>query len=230
MKKEANYSVLFMRDDTDVRSFRVSPKRLRTLLWIGGGLGVFALIGLIIGMQSFVGYRLLLNQKRELEIKLADAQLTQERAGNIGMMQKALGGKDPAADKTAATQPAAQNGSPAANPARAFAKVNSGAITVENMRTQVSGGNISTNFDLNNRAGSPLSGEVELLLLRNNGSLTPLEAPSADLTFQIQRFKHITVAAKLPDGVSRREVLGLRVEIKTSEGETILGETYSLGN
>lgn len=224
MKKQANYSVLFMRDDTDVRSFRVSPKRLRVLLWVGSCLGVLLLVGLIVGVQSFVSYRLVLGQKRDLEVKLAEALVDVERAGNIGMMQKALDDKGGKPQKDTA-----KNAAPANN-ARAFSKVSSGAITVENLRSSVSGGLLTTTFDLNNRAGAALSGEVGLFVLRNDGSLTPLDAPSADLTFQIQRFKRISASAKVPEGVTRREVLGLRVEIKNSEGETILGETYPLGS
>ncbi len=224
MKKEANYSVLFMRDDTDVRSFRVSPKRLRALLWLGGCLGVVVLVGLIIGVQSFVGYRLLLTEKRDLEVKLAEALVNVERAGNIGMMQKSMGGKD----GEAAGKPAPAQAQAGAN--RAFARLSSDAITVENLRSQVAGGSLTATFDLSNRAGSPLSGEVSLAVLRNDGVLVPLEVPSADLSFQIQRFKRISTTTKLPEGVTRPQLLGLRVEIKNSEGETILGETYPLGN
>ena len=226
MKKQANYSVLFMRDDTDVRSFRVSPKRLRVLLWVSSCLGVVLLISLVIGVRSFVGYRVALSEKRDLEVKLAEALVDVERAGNIGMMQKAQEDKGGKVSKESAK---AQSSAPAGN-ARAFSKVHSGAIAVENMRSSVSGGSLTTTFDLNNRGGAALSGEVGLFLLRNDGTLTPLEAPSADLTFQIQRFKHISASAKVPSGLPRREVLGLRVEIKNSEGETILGETYPLGS
>ena len=69
------------------------------------------------------------------------------------------------------------------------------------------------------------------LLLRNDGSLTELDAANpTDLTYQIQRFKRISAATRAPEGLSRREALGLRVEIKNSDGEVILGETYALGN
>lgn len=224
-KKDASYSVLFMRDDTDVKSFRVSPKRLRGLLWVCGCVGVLVAVGLIMGTHSFVGYRLLLAEKRALEVRLADIQVDLERAGNLEMMQKSLDEKG--GDKAdAAAKPAAQSGQAAG---RAFARVASGSIAVENIRTNVNGGALHATFDLNNRAGEALSGEVRLLLLKTDGTLQEMEWPAQDLTFQIQRFKRIATSAKLPEGVARRDVLGLRVEIMNSSGEMLLGETHALG-
>jgi len=220
--KDSNFSVLFMRDGSDVKSFRVSPRRLKLLLWIVGILGLLVTIALAVGLRSFVGYRLLLNERRSLESSLAEAQVNLERLGNLDKIQKAQGkdsGKGQAAEKT--TPASAQ---------RAFSLVNTGAMTVENFRGQVGSQSVNATFDLNNRASGALSGEIRLLLLRNDGSLTPLDVPAQDLTYQIQRFKRISTSAPVPEGLTRREALGLRIEIKTSEGELIFGETYALGN
>lgn len=226
-KKDASYSVLFMRDDTDVKSFRVSPKRLRALLWASGVLGTLLLVALVLGAHAFFGYNSVLSQKRALELKLADAQVERERSGNIEMMQKALGekdGKDATGDKPHAA-PQAQAG----QPGRAFARLNSGSIAVENVRASVGANTVHASFDLNNRAGEALSGEVHLLLLKTDGDLQELEWPAQDLTFQIQRFKRIATSAKLPEGAARRDALGLRMEIMNSSGELLFGETFALG-
>lgn len=225
--KNASYSVLFMRDDADVKTLRVSPRRLRLLLWASAGLAVVVLIGLIVGLRSFVGYRSLLSERRDLEVKLAEAQVDLERLGNLEKLQK---GGAPSAKESGKDAGHAPDKSPQAA-GRAFAKINSGTIGVENFKAQLSGGSLSTTFDLNNKAQGSASGSISLLLLRNDGSLTELDAATAsDLTYQIQRFKRISAIARVPEGVSRREALGLRVEIKNSDGEVILGETYSLGN
>ncbi|MGE4262884.1 MAG: hypothetical protein AB7E46_00250 [Desulfovibrio sp.] len=224
--KNASYSVLFMRDDADVKSLRVSPKRLRLLLWISVGLGVVVLIGLIIGLRSFVGYRSLINERRDLEVQLAEVQVNLERLGNLDKLQK---GAAAAPAKDAGKGQAAEKGSQPLS--RAFAKVDAGAIAVENFRAQVSGSTLTTSFDLNNRAQGWVTGGITLLLLRNDGTLTELAAQnSSDLTFQIQRFKRISATANAPEGLTRKEALGLRVEIKNSDGEVILGETYALGS
>lgn len=227
-KKDASYSVLFMRDDTDVKSFRVSPRRLRTLLWGGGVLGALLLVALVLGGHAFFGYSSVLSEKRALELRLADVQVERERSGNIEMMQKALGekgGKAGAEDKAAPAQHAAQPG----QAGRAFARQNSGGIAVENVRASVGGSTVHASFDLNNRAGEALSGEVHLLLLKTDGALLELDWPAQDLTFQIQRFKRIATSAKLPEGAARRDALGLRMEIMNSSGELLFGETFALG-
>lgn len=229
-KKDASYSVLFMRDDTDVKSFRVSPGRLRTLLWVCGCAGVLVVVGLMLGTHSFVGYRSLLAEKRALEMRLADIQVEMERAGNIEMMQKSMG--DKGGEKGGGKgggEASSQVSAPTQAGGRAFARVGSGSIAVENIRTSVAGSSLHATFDLNNRAGEALSGEVHLLLLKTDGTLQELEWPAQDLTFQIQRFKRIATSAKLPEGVARRDVLGLRVEIMNSSGEMLLGETHALG-
>lgn len=219
-----SYSVLFMRDDADVKTLRVSPRRLKLLLWVSLVTGVFVLIALIVGVRSFVGYRILLNERRDLEVRLADAQVNLERLGNLEKIQKggpAAGGKEKAKPAEPASQPVS----------RAFHKVNSGALTVDGLRAQVQGANIVVSFDLNNKAQGSASGDISLLLLRSDGSLIELTPSSAsDLTYQIQRFKRISASARAPEGLTRREALGLRVEIKNSSGEVILGETYALGN
>jgi hypothetical protein len=217
--KNSSYSVLFMRDDTDVKSFRVSPRRLKLLLWIGAGLGVFVAIALAVGLKSFVGYRTLLAERRNLELSLADAQVALERLGNIEKIQKSLGGgKEPAQDKS---QPAG---------ARAFARIDKGALAVDNFSARVAGGALSVSFDLNNKGTGSASGDITMLLLKNDGTMLLIEPASAsDFTYQIQRFKRISASARLPEGLTRKEALGLRVEIKNSDGDVILGETYPLG-
>jgi len=224
--KDSNFSVLFMRDDSDVKTFRVSPRRLKLLLWVTGAVALAVLVALAVGLRSFVGYRVLLNERRGLESSLAEAQVSLERLGNLDKIQKSQGG---AKDSGPAKNLAEGKASPAVAQ-RVFAQVNTGAMTVENLRSQFGAQTLNVSFDLNNRASGSLSGDIRLLLLRNDGSLIPLEVPAQDLTYQIQRFKRISTSGPIPEGLTRRETLGLRIEIKTSEGDLIFGETYALGN
>ncbi|MHC1752498.1 hypothetical protein [Humidesulfovibrio sp.] len=222
--KNSSYSVLFMRDDADVKTLRVSPRRLKLLLWISLGLTVVVFIGLVVGLRSFVGYRSLLAERRGLEVQLAEAQVSLERLNNLDKLQKTAAPAPPgngSAKNADKTQPVG----------RAFTKVDTGTIGVENFRAQLTAEGVATTFDLNNRAQGSSTGGITLLLLRSDGTLTELDVPSrSDLTYQIQRFKRISATGRAPAGLTRREALGLRVEIKNSDGEVILGETYALGN
>ena len=222
--KNSSYSVLFMRDDADVKTLRVSPRRLKLLLWISLGLTVVVLIGLVVGLRSFVGYRSLLAERRGLEVQLAEAQVNLERLNNLDKLQKTAPPATPgngSAKNADKTQPVG----------RAFTKIDTGTIGVENFRAQLTAEGVATTFDLNNRAQGSSTGGITLLLLRSDGTLTELDVPSrSDLSYQIQRFKRISATGRAPAGLTRREALGLRVEIKNSDGEVILGETYALGN
>lgn len=224
--KNASYSVLFMRDDADVKTLRVSPRRLKLLLWISLGLGIVVLIGLVVGLRSFVGYRSLLAERRGLEVQLAEAQVNLERLNNLDKLQKAPA---PAAPTNGTAKGA--NADKTQPVGRAFTKIDAGTIGVENFRAQLTAEGVATSFDLNNRAQGSATGGITLLLLRSDGTLTEIDVPSRnDLTYQIQRFKRISATGRTPAGLTRREALGLRVEIKNSNGEVILGETYALGN
>ncbi|OGR36398.1 MAG: hypothetical protein A2051_11465, partial [Desulfovibrionales bacterium GWA2_65_9] len=156
MTKDSNFSVLFMRDDSDVKTFRVSPRRLKLLLWVAGVVGLLVVVGLAVGLRSFVGYRALLSERRSLESSLAEAQVSMERLGNLDKIQKSQGlGKEPGK-----AQAQAEDKSLSAVAQRAFSLVNTGAMTVESFRGQVGAQSISVTFDLNNRASGSLSGDI----------------------------------------------------------------------
>jgi len=222
-----SYSVLFMRDDADVKTYRVSPRRLKLLLWFSAALAVIVVVALIVGLRSYVGYRSLLKERRDLQLRLADAQVNLERLGNLRKIQQDAAPAGKGASAKAAPTKAA---SPPAGTARAFSRINTGALAVDNLRLQLAGGTLRVGFDLNNRTGSAAAGSIDLLLLRADGSLSELDAaPSTDLTFQISRFKRIAVTAAIPR-TGRHDALGLRMEIKNTKGEVLLGETYALGD
>jgi hypothetical protein len=84
--KNASYSVLLMRDDADVKTLRVSPRRLKLLR--GSALcWPWWCWGLVMGLRSFVGYRSVLAERRDLEVRLAEAQVELERLGNLEKIQ-----------------------------------------------------------------------------------------------------------------------------------------------
>lgn len=228
-----SYSVLFMRDDADVKTLRVSPKRLKLLLWSALGLAIFVTLGLVVGLRSFVGYRSLQAERRDMEVKLAEAQVSLERLGNLDKLQHggaAKGDKPAKAGAEDKAQPDKIKETDKGAAARIFARVNNGSIAVDNIRGQISGGNLNLSFDLNHKAQGSASGGITLFLLKNDGSLTELAVSNpADLSYQIQRYKRISASARLPEQTTRREALGLRMEIKNTDGELILGETYALG-
>ncbi|MES9994637.1 hypothetical protein [Desulfovibrio aminophilus] len=223
------YSVLFMRDDSDVRRFRISPFWLKAFLYFQGFLLLLSIVGISIGATFWSGNAALRAERKSLELRLSEAEVQLERLTNIEKMQ--AGGKD----GTAAGKPAPAPAEPPApklppvNLRDLFGKVNTAQVTVENFQTRVSGNEATVSFELTNvQSVNTLSGLAELSLIRNDGQMLGVEANRADLSFQIQRFKHIRTAFSLPKGVDRRDVFGLRLEIKGSDGKTIFSDTFPL--
>jgi len=195
------YSVLFMRDDTDVRRFRISPMWLKAFLYFQGFLLLLSIVGISVGVTFWS----------------SNAGLRAER--------KASSGKAGSAPAEVPPQPKL----PPVSLKTLFERANTGLVTVDSFQARVSGNDMTVNFELTNvQSASTLSGAAELTLIRNDGQVLDVEANKADLSFQIQRFKHFRTSFNLPKGLDRRDVFGLRLEIKGSDGKTIFSDTYPL--
>ena len=88
MSQDGKYSVLIMRDDADVRRFRISPGLMRGLVW------GFALLVLVTGVGLYSGARFwaegarLAEEKKALERRLIEAEVQLERLSNVESILK----------------------------------------------------------------------------------------------------------------------------------------------
>lgn len=225
------YSVLFMRDDTDVRRYRVSPFWLKAFFYFQGFLLLFSILGITVGVTFWSGNAALRAERKALELRLTETQVKLERLSNMEKMFEANEPKGPQPPAKAAPAAPAEPPAPKLPPVNLralFEKVNTSQVTVENYQARLAGDEITVNFELNNTQSNTLSGTAEIQLIRNDGQVAPVETNKADLSFQIQRFKHIRTSFALPKGLDRRDVFGLRLEVKGSDGKTIFSEIYPL--
>lgn len=226
------YSVLFMRDDTDVRRFRVSPMWLKAFLYFQGFLLLLSIVGISVGVTFWSSNASLRAERKALELRLSEAEVKLERLSNMEKIMEANGPKDQAHPGKAGPAPAEVPPQPKLPPVSLktlFERANTGLVTVDSFQARVSGNDMTVNFELTNvQSASTLSGAAELTLIRNDGQVLDVEANKADLSFQIQSFKHFRTSFNLPKGLDRRDVFGLRLEIKGSDGKTIFSDTYPL--
>ncbi|WP_245628742.1 hypothetical protein [Salidesulfovibrio brasiliensis] len=89
---DSKYSVLFMRDDADVRRYRLSPFWLRFFLCSQMFLLFCAAGGMYLGYRGWKETKALNVENKRLEQQLVDAQVRLERLGN---MEKILKSYDP---------------------------------------------------------------------------------------------------------------------------------------
>ncbi len=229
---DLKYSVLFMRDDTDVRRFRVSPMWLKAFLYFQGFLLLLSIVGISIGVTFWSSNAGLRAERKALEIRLSEAEVKLERLSNMEKIMEANGAKEQAAPGKAGPAPVEAPALPKLPPVNLknlFEKANAGLVTVDSFQAKLSGSDVTVSFELTNvQSTNTLSGAADLTLIRNDGQVSDVEANKADLSFQIQRFKHIRTSFTLPKGVDRRDVFGLRLEIKGSDGKTIFSDTYPL--
>ncbi|MGE4424292.1 MAG: hypothetical protein AB7D39_18480 [Pseudodesulfovibrio sp.] len=226
---DSKYSVLFMRDDRDVTRYRLSPFWLKMFVFSQVFLLLCAAGGIYMGVRGFRINAALHSQKKDLEQRLVDAEVRLERLGN---MEKILESYDPAELQSllsAATTEAEQQPEPREdiNLNKIFTRTDTRQVGVENMQAKLTGRKLTVSFELNNlQASKSMAGQADFIYLTKSGQSEDAETNKDDLAFQIQRFKRIRTTFLLPEGMERKDLFGLRLEIKGKDGDVIFAETY----
>ncbi|WP_319581772.1 hypothetical protein [uncultured Pseudodesulfovibrio sp.] len=226
---DSKYSVLFMRDDRDVTRYRLSPFWLKMFVFSQVFLLLCAAGGIYMGVRGFRINAALQSEKKGLEQRLVDAEVRLERLGN---MEKILESYDPAELQSllsAATTEAEQPPEPREeiNLNKIFTRTDTRQVGVENMQAKLTGRKLTVSFELNNlQAAKSMAGQADFIYLTKDGQAEETETNKDDLSFQIQRFKRIRTTFLLPEGMERKDLFGLRLEIKGKDGDVIFAETY----
>ncbi|WP_018125136.1 hypothetical protein [Desulfovibrio oxyclinae] len=223
------YSVLFMRDDANVRRYRLSPFWLKLFLFSQMFLLLCAVGGVYFGMRGWKETKALSAEKKVLEQQLVDTQVRLERLSNMEKILKSYDPKELQALLTSAAEPAPKE--PELNLNRIFTRKDTRQVGVENLQAKVSRRKVTVSFELNNlQNANPVGGVVDFVFVRKDGTDARVKVNRNDLTFQIQRFKRIRTTFLLPDGLKADDIFGLRVKIKGDDDKVIFSETYPLYN
>lgn len=225
---DSKYSVLFMRDDRDVTRYRISPFWLKMFVFSQIFLLLCAVGGIYMGARGFGINASLHSEKKALEQRLVDAEVRLERLGN---MEKILESYDPtelqsllSAATTEAEQPQSQE---PVDLNKIFIRMDTRQVGVENMQAKLAGSKLSVSFELNNlQASKSMAGQADFIYLTKDGRIVDAETNKNDLSFQIQRFKRIQTDFLLPEGMDKKDLFGLRLEIRGKDGDVIFAETY----
>lgn len=225
----SKYSVLFMRDDRDVTRYRISPFWLKIFVFTQIFLFLCAAGGIYMGVRGFKINANLQGENKGLEQRLVDAEVRLERLGN---MEKILQSYDPAELQSllsSATNEVEQEQEPedAVDLNAIFVRVDTRQVGVENLQAKIAGRKVSISFELNNlQASKSVNGQSDLAFVTKDGNRLEVKVKKSDLAFQIQRFKRIQTTLLMPEGMERKDLFGLRLEIKGKGGDVIFAETY----
>ncbi len=227
---DPKYSVLFMRDDTDVKRYRVSPFWLKALAWCLGGLLLMALLGLAIGIYGWRSTATLKAERRDLETRLNESVVELERIKNLQKMAEAEAKEAPA---QAGKAKGNADAGPRAHPVslkELLGRAKSSQLSVDNVQFRSAGAEVAASLEITNLTNNTLTGAADIAFIRNDGQAVPAKVSKPDLAFQIQRFKHVKTAFPLPEGADRQDIFALRLEIKGADGTTLYRDTYPLGD
>lgn len=226
----SKYSVLFMRDDTDVKRYRLSPFWLRLFFFAQIFMLLCASAGIYMGLHGWWHNAELLSQKKNLEQRLVDAEVRLERLGNMEKILQSYDPKELQALLSSATEEKDVK-KPSLDLRKIFSKVDTQQVGVENLLARMAGTKVTVSFELNNmQTTKSMSGVVDFVFVKKSGDEVAIKTNKNDLTFQIQRFKRIHTSFIMPDGVKKDDVFGLRLEIKDNDGTVVFSETYPLYN
>lgn len=231
--KNSKYSVLFMRDDKNVKRFRLSPAWLKIALYLEFLLVFAAAGGVYAGYTFWKQASTLRLEKLNYEQRLTEAQVKLERLENV---QQILKSYDPSELQTLLTATPIETKtvvqeSPPVDLKQLFERTDAMMAGIENLKARVSGNTMTVSFDINNlKTNGVLSGDVIIQLMMSDGNIKDVDADKSDLNFQIQRFKRVRATFTLPRGVAEKDVFGIRLTIKSPEEQVIFCETYPLAN
>jgi len=249
MKHREKIDLLVMRGAGRVMRYRLSPGWLHAM-WIIPLLLVIA-IGLTCGLvarqqaanrrlqsrvtameteHDAVGERLLRlenieNILRSQDVGALDAFLAAASPDNPDWWRgKTSEHKDAAKDASKDKSPA-----PRTDLSRLFARVDTNAAGVDNLRSAIENRRLVLGFDLSNLSPqSPLVGRGDVALIGNDATLSPLKDEKNDLAFQIQRFKQIATSFALPAKCDPKDVYGIRLTMVDPAGKTIFSQVFPL--
>lgn len=237
----SKYSVLFMRDDTDVRRLRISPFWLRGLLIVLALLFVLGVGGAWLGIAMWSQNRGLKAEKRDLTTRIEEADLRLATLANMEKILEAYDKKDlqslldqapkpnsmPAPEAPAQNATAPQPACPAPVDLRSLlSEVHHGTVGVMDLKTEFSNSICTLSFRVENPNEGVLSGLVHVSLITNDGRVVDVH-PREALDFQIQRRKFEHTSFSLPSGLRQGDIYGVRLTIESNDA-TVFRQTYPL--
>lgn len=231
----SKFNLIFMRDNSPVRRYRVSPALIKF-----GAYGLALLVLMACGGAA-AGYTFwrenftLRQEKGALERQLRESTMDLERLQNVDKILKSndpeelqalLGSMSPPAERKAKKD---ERPAPAMDLKKLFDRVDTRQAGVENFQAKVNGEHMSVSFNLNNLLGAEmLTGTAQMSLVMVDGNQSPVDAKDADLSYQIQRFKQISTSFTLSKEMAQERIFGVRLTLKNPQGQTIFSETYPL--
>jgi hypothetical protein len=233
--KRDKYNVIFMRDRTSIKSFRLSP------FWIKFFISFFLLLFLvsiagtycsIVFFQEKMELSRLYGQKAEA---LHGAQKELERMENINNMIKSSKEDELRSFLRAQPGPIARQEPEQADEVPEidlrdiFEPVDLDIVGISNVQARFTQNGMRVQLEVNNMgAEDTVSGQVFLLLVGNDGLVTDPQSIEGSLYYKISHFKQIDITFELPEGMEQDSLFALRIDARDDEGTLVYSDSFPL--
>lgn len=217
-----------MRDDTSVRTFRLSPFSIKFFI---------ILFLLLLGTSAGgVYYSYLFYQENQNTLQLyhsslemlEDARKELKRLKNMEEMMLSFEQQNQES-LMAAYEQKEEPESSAVDLTDIFDLVDKNVVSISNVQISFRHEKMRVRLEINNMLSEgAVSGRIYLFLIRNDGVGVDLNLKDEDLTFAINRFKNIDVTFDIPEIMDKENIFALRVKVDDDEGKILYNKTYPL--
>lgn len=230
MGKDDKVSLIIMRDDGRVRSYRVRMSWFRFFLYVQAFLLLAAMAGLYGGFTSWVEKLELAQANTALQEDVVEMQIQLERLQNIEAILKTT---DPEEIQALSSTVSREKHAPKPNDLdlrEIFVTKDLRMAAVNNLLVRNSGEHLQVSFDLNNLTNKPLAGVTRIFYVSRDATVIQVQGEDSELRFEIQHFRKVTMRLPLPPGLGLEDIFGLRMVIVDSREESIFIQTYPLAD
>ncbi|MFW6324639.1 MAG: hypothetical protein ACOC0U_06190 [Desulfovibrionales bacterium] len=232
--RKSRYTLLFIRNDSSIRRFRLTPFFL--LLTV---LGSILLMSIAVG-GSYVGYLFWVkyHSLRESQDRLQKQLVQKEsRLNRLENLEKFLHSFDPEKlevllGMNSGSSPGEAN-KPAEKEAPAYVDVDRGVVRLSNLDVSSEGENIRLAFRiLTVDQGTPTSGRMRVQLIGQEGTAIAVktDAVHGGTSYRIRRFKDMDLKVPLPVGSSMKDIAFVRLLALDEKETLVLSKTVELNS
>ncbi len=232
-------SVLLMRDDQQVRRYRIDPAWFRLVIY-----GIFLLIAFS-SIGGYLGYTFWQENdvlSKEIETLRQQVQDKEIKLKSLQNMERILALHEPAELQSLLTgeknaeqielQHPSQVAADQVDLQAFFTKIDLNKAVVKDLSLSTTAdGALRLKYHLTSKvAGDSLSGVTEIGLISRDGQFLDVKTPLEEMAFSIQNYRTFDALFSLPQGHELADIYALRLALVTQDGTTIFSQTFPLSN
>ena len=235
--KRDKYNVIFMRDRTSIKSFRLNPFWIKFIIF-------FFLILLLVSVAGSYYSLVFFQEKKELSSlyerkaqALYDTQKELERLDNINKMIKSSKEDELRSFTRAQPGPIATHKPeeaevvPEIDLREIFEPVDLDIVSIANVQARIIQNRMRVQLEVNSlESGGPISGRVFLILVAYDGSVADLQLQDRDLYYRINNFKQMDTIFELPEGLDQETLFALRIDVRDDGDNLIYSRSFAIND